>query len=98
MSAFSTIGIIFLGCAVILFAYQVLSAFLGMGTSDDFAYENINLENILSESLIDWVDGISSATLQGLAYTVITMPLVLLLLGGALFFFLIHMLKGHKHK
>jgi hypothetical protein len=98
MSAFSTIGIIILVCAVILFAYQVLSAFLGMGTSDDFVYENINLENILSESFIDWVDGISSATLQGLAYTVITMPLVLLLLCVALFFFLIHMIKGHKPK
>ena len=98
MSAFSTIGIILLVCAVILFAYQVMTAFLGMGTSDDFAYENINLEDILSESIIDWVDGISSATLQGISYTVITMPLVLLLLCGALFFFLIHMFKGHKHK
>ena len=98
MSAFSTIGIIFLVCAVILFAYQVMSAFLGMGTSDDFLYENINLENILSESFLEWVDGISSATLQGIALTVITMPLVLLLLCAALFFFLIHMVKGHKHK
>ena len=77
MSAFSTIGIIFLVCAVILFAYQVMAAFLGMGTSDDFLYEN---------------------NLQGFAYTVITMPLVLLLLCGALLFFLIHMFKGHKHK
>ena len=98
MSAFSTIGIIFLVCAVILFAYQVMSALMGMGESDDFLYENINLEGILSEGFLEWVDGISSATLQGLAYTVITMPLVLLLLCGALFFFLIHMVKGHKIK
>ena len=98
MSAFSTIGIILLVCAVILFAYQVMSAFLGMGTSDDFVYENINIENFLSESSLDWVDGISSAALQGIAYTLVSMPLVLLLLCGALFFFLIHMFKGHKHK
>ena len=98
MSAFSTIGIIFLVCAMILFGYQVMSALLGMGESDDFLYENINLEGILSEGFLEWVDGISSATLQGLAYTVITMPLVLLLLCGALLFFLIHMLKGHKIK
>ena len=98
MSAFSTIGIILLVCAVLLFAYQVMSALLGMGTSNDFLYENINIENFLSESSLDWVDGISSATLQGIAYTFITMPLVLLLLCGALFFFLIHMLKGHKYK
>ena len=98
MSAFSTIGIIFLVGALILFAYQVMSAFLGTGTSDDFMYENINLENILSESFVEWVDGISSATLQGVTYTLITMPLVLLLLCAALFFFLVHMVKGHKHK
>jgi hypothetical protein len=81
-----------------LFGYQVMAALLGMGASDDFLYENINLENIVSESFIEWVDGISSATLQGLAYTVITMPLVLLLLCGALLFFLVHMLKSHKIK
>ena len=98
MSAFSTIGIVLVVCAGILFAYQVLEAFLSMGSSDEFLYENINLENILPENLLDTVDGISSATLQGLAYTVITMPLVLLLLSGALIFFLIHMSKGHKHK
>ena len=32
-------------CAGILFAYQVMSAFLGMGTSDSFLYENIRLED-----------------------------------------------------
>jgi hypothetical protein len=98
MGAFSTIGIILLVCAVILFAYQVMAAFLGMGTSDDFVYRNISLEDILSESSTNWVEGISSANLQGLAYTVLTMPLVLLLLCGALLFALIHMFKGHKHK
>jgi hypothetical protein len=78
MSAFSTIGIILLVCAAMLFAYQIMAAFLGMGTSDDFVYENINLEDIFSESFLNWV--------------------VLLLLCGALLFFLIHMFKGHKHK
>ena len=43
MAAFSTIGIILLVCAMILFAYQGMAAFLGMGASDDFLYENINL-------------------------------------------------------
>jgi len=98
MSAFSTIGIILLVCAGLLFAYQVMSALMSMGTSNDFLYENINIESFLSENSLEWVDGISSATLQGLAYTVITMPLVLLLLCGSLLFFLIHMLKGHKVK
>jgi hypothetical protein len=75
-----------------------MAALMGMGASDDFIYENIILENLLSDGFLEWVDGISSATLQGLTYTVITMPLVLLLLCGALFFFLIHMFRGHKVK
>ena len=82
--------------AVIVFAYQVMSAFLGMGTSDNFVYENISLEDFLSESSLDWIAGISSENLQGMAYTVITLPIVVLLLFGAMVFFLIHMFKGHK--
>jgi hypothetical protein len=96
MAVFSTIGIILIVCAGLLFAYQVMAALLGMGTSDSFVYENISLEDILSESSLDWIADISSANLQGLAYTVVTMPLVVLFLFGAMLFFLIHMFKGHK--
>jgi hypothetical protein len=96
MAAFSTIGIILMVCAGLLFGYQVMSALLGMGASNDFLYENIRLEDILSESSLDWVADISSATLQAVAYTVITTPLVVLLLCAAMFFFLIHMFRGHK--
>ena len=83
-------------CAGILFAYQVMAAFMGMGTSDNFVYENISLEDFLSESSLDWIAGISSSNLQGIAYTVVTLPIVVLLLFGAMLFFLIHMFKGHK--
>ena len=96
MATFSTIGIILLVCAGILLAYQVMGAFLGMGTSDDFVYENISLEDIFSESSFEWIDGISMSAIQDLAKTLISMPLVLLLLCGAVLFFLIHMFKGHK--
>jgi len=96
MAAFSTIGIILMVCAGLLFGYQVLSALLGMGPSNDFLYENIRLEDILSESSLEWVADISSANLQAVAYTVITTPLVVLLLFAAMFFFLIHMFRGHK--
>ena len=96
MAAFSTIGIILMVCAGLLFGYQVMSAFLGMGASNDFLYENIRLEDILSESSLEWVADISSANLQAVAYTVITTPLVVLLLFAAMFFFLIHMFRGHK--
>jgi hypothetical protein len=96
MAAFSTIGIILLAFAGILFAYQVMAAFLGMGTSDDFVYENIRLEDIFAESSLNWIDDISLSAIQSLAKTVISMPLVVLLLGGAILFFLIHIFRGHK--
>jgi hypothetical protein len=96
MAAFSTIGIILMVCAGILFAYQVMAALLGMGSSDDFLYENIRLEDIFAESSLNWIGDISSYAIQSLAQTVISMPLVVLLLGGAILFFLIHLFKGHK--
>ena len=96
MAAFSTIGIILMVCAGILFAYQVMAALLGMGSSDDFLYENIRLEDIFAESSLNWIGDISSSAIQSLAQTVISMPLVALLLGGAILFFLIHIFKGHK--
>jgi hypothetical protein len=96
MAAFSTIGIILMVCAGLLFGYQVMMAFMNMGASNDFLYENIRLEDILSESTLEWVADISSANLQAAAYTVITTPLVVLLLFAAMFFFLIHMFRGHK--
>jgi len=96
MAAFSTIGIILFAFAGILFAYQVMAAFLGMGTSDDFVYENIRLEDIFAESSLNWIDDISLSAIQSLAKTVISMPLVVLLLGGAILFFLIHIFRGHK--
>lgn len=96
MAVFSTIGIILMVCAGILVAYQVMSALLGMGTSDDFVFENISLEDILGERVFDWIDGISISAIQDLAATVVSMPLVVLMLCGAVLFFIIHVFKGHK--
>ncbi len=39
MSAFTLIGLILMAAAVILFGYQVMEGFLGMGTSNDYVYE-----------------------------------------------------------
>jgi hypothetical protein len=47
MSVFSAIGIVLLAAAFILFAYQGLSAFLEMGASDKFVYDNISIVDIL---------------------------------------------------
>ena len=96
MAVFSTIGIILMVCAGVLFAYQVMAALLGMGTSDNFVYQNVRLDDLLSESSLEWIAELSSANLQGIAYTVVKLPLVVWLLFGAMFFFLIHMIRGHK--
>lgn len=96
MSSFTLIGLIFMSFAIILFAYQVMDGFLGMGTSDDYVYENIRFEAILGEGAQNWVEGISFPAVRGFAETVISLPLVVVLLVAAVLFFLFHMLWGHK--
>ena len=44
---FATIGIILLISALVLFGYQGISAFLDMGTSDEFVYENVSFVDVL---------------------------------------------------
>jgi hypothetical protein len=96
MSTSTFIGLVLMALAVILFAYQVMAGFLGMGASDDYVYENIRLEEVVGEGVLNWIDGISSPSLQSFAETVVAIPLVILFLGGAVLCFIIHMFKGHK--
>jgi hypothetical protein len=94
MTIFSAIGIILLVAAFILFGYQGLSAFLEMGASDKFVYDNISIVDILDEKYYSWIYSISYVSIQGLAETFIKAPLALWLLCGAVFFLLIHAFKG----
>ena len=96
MSTFAFLGIILLVASILLFAYQVMTAFMQMGTSNEFTFENISLADILDVSAAEWSDGISIIYLQGLAETLLTMPLAILLLAGAIFFFLIHAFTSEK--
>jgi len=96
MSTFTLIGLILMAIAGALFAYQVMDGFLGMGTSDDYVYENIRFESILGDGAQNWVEGISSPAMRGFAETLISLPLVVVLLSAAALFFLIHMFSGHK--
>ncbi len=96
MSTVTLIGLILMVLAGLLFGFQVMAGFLGMGTSDDYVYENIRLEEILGESTLNWIDGISSPAIRGLSETVVSTSLVVILLGGAILFFLIHLFRGHK--
>jgi hypothetical protein len=96
VNKYSVIGSILLVATFLLFAYQVITALLGMGTSDDFVYHNIRLVDVLAEKYIDWIDSISFSPIQNIAEAIITMPLALLLLFGSVLFFLIHAFKGFK--
>ena len=97
MPKFSTIGIILLVLGLVVFAYQGLSAFLAMGESDEFVYENISFGDILDEGFFSWIDGISSPSIRSIAETLINVSIAVWMLGGALLCFLIHAFKGTKH-
>jgi hypothetical protein len=96
MNKFSVIGSILLVSAFLLFVYQVITAFLGMGTSDEFIYKNIRLMDVLDEKYINWIGSISLISIQNIAETIITIPLALLLLFSSVLFFLINAFKSFK--
>ncbi len=73
-----------------------MTAFMDMGISDEFSYENIELADFLDASTVEWVDGISSFFIQSMAETLLTMPLAILLFAGAILFFLIHTFTGDR--
>jgi hypothetical protein len=96
MNKFSVIGSILLVSTFLLFGYQVITAFLGMGTSDEFIHKNIRLVDVLDEKYINWIGSISLIPIQTIAETIITIPLALLLLFSSVLFFLIHAFKSIK--
>ena len=96
MSIFSIVGILLLILALVLFAYQGIQAFMEMGTSDEFVYENVSFVDILDEGSFSWIDGISSPSIQGLAETLVNAPIALWMLCIAVLCFLIHAFLGPK--
>ena len=96
MSIFTLLGIIFLAASIATFGYQGMTAFMDMGTSDDFSYDNIQLADMLGVSTEEWIEGISSTYLQSAAETVLTMPFALFLLVVAFLLFLIHAFTGKQ--
>lgn len=94
---FSKLGILLLALALVILAYQGLSAFLGMGSSDEFVYENVSFADILDEGLVSWVNDISSPSIKSFAETLLNAPIALWMVGGAVFCFIIHAFRGPKH-
>jgi uncharacterized membrane protein len=97
MSLLSIIGIILLVFGLVVFGFQGLSAFLGMGASNEFVYENIRFGDILDEGFVSWIGSISSPTIRGIAETLINAPLAVWMLGAALLCFLVHAFSGTKY-
>ena len=96
MSIFAWIGFIFLLVSISLFVYQVMTAFMGMGPSDEFSFENIRLTDILDVSTVESIDSLPSIHLQSIAETLLTLPLAILLFAVAVFLFLIQTFTGKK--
>ena len=96
MSIFSLVGILLLILALVLFAYQGIQAFMEMGTSDEFVYENVSFVDVLDEGSFSWIDGISSPSIQSLAETLVNAPIALWMLCVAVLCFLIHAFLGPK--
>ena len=74
----------------------MMIALMNMGVSDKFDYANISLADLVDDSTLDWVDGISSIYVQSIAETLLTMPLAILLFAVALAFFLLHAFTSER--
>ena len=96
MSIAALIGIGLLLVSISLFVYQIMIAFMNMGVSDKFQYENISLADLVDASTLEWVDGIPSIYVQSIAETLLTMPLAILLFAGAIVFFFVHALTSER--
>ncbi len=96
MSIFALLGLILLLLSISLLVYQGMTAFMNMGASDEFRFENITLVDILDVSTVKWLEGFSSVYVQSVAETLLSMPLAILLFAGAIIFFLIHAFTSEK--
>ena len=96
MSTSAFLGIILLVAAILVFAFQAMTAFMGMGTSNEFTIESISIADILDVSPAEWSEGLSPSFIQGMAETLLSTPLVVLLLAGAVLLFLFHAFTSKK--
>lgn len=96
MSISALIGISLLILSISLFVYQIMIAFMDMGVSDEFNYENISLADLVDVSTVEWVEGISSIYIQSVVETLLAMPLAILLFAGAIVFFFFHAFTSER--
>ena len=96
MSKLGVTGFIFIIAAFFLLCYQLISAALKLGPSDDFVFRNVYLNDVLGQKFFNWIDTIPSIYIQSLAEFLISAPLLFWLLGVALIFFVIQAFKRVK--
>ena len=96
MSKLGIIGFFFIVATFFLLCYQLISAALALGPSDDFNYENIRFVDVFDAKYLNWIDSIQSVYVQSVAEFLISAPLLLWLLGSALIFFTIQAFKRVK--
>jgi hypothetical protein len=96
MSKLGVTGFLFIIAAFFLLCYQLISATLKLGPSNDFVYRNIRLNDVLDQKYFDWIDTIPSVYIQRMAEFLIAAPLFFWLLGVALIFFGIQAFKRVK--
>ena len=97
MSISALIGISLLLVSISLFVYQIIVAFMDMGVSNEFNYENISLADLVDVSIVKWVEeAISSIYVQSVVETLLGMPLAILLFAGAILFFFIYAFSSER--
>jgi len=96
MSKLDITGFFFLIAAFLLLCYQLISATLKLGPSNDFVFRNVRLNDLLDQKYFNWIDTIPSTDIQSLAEFLISAPLFFWLLGVALIFLGIQAFKRVK--
>jgi hypothetical protein len=90
------IAIVTLGLGILLGFYHVLEGLLGLGHSDQFAFEPFSLVDLFSTSDFGWIDSLPGGILRVAADYIVSMPLFLLILCIGILFFLISLMFPQK--
>ncbi len=85
MNKFTIIGLLSWGGSLLLLGFQGISTLV----DPDGEWISKTLEDFLDVQYLDWIDGLTNATLQSAADYIVTMPLFILLLVVGLIFFVI---------
>ncbi|MEE8480779.1 MAG: hypothetical protein V3T59_06010 [Desulfobacterales bacterium] len=81
-------GLFFLG-GVVLVIFQAISS---MMTPGEIVWKRLSLIDIVDAKYVNWIDGISWDTIQGILQHITTMPLFIILISVGILLFIIGIL------